>query len=479
MLLASLATASLSLLAALPQQRPDDGRGQGLFTQEWHTQRRAALMENVKSSVVILRGQGAQNDYREFRQDNNFFYFTGVITPNAVLVMAPKEEGGFDEWLLVPPVTEFEERWNGNLVDPTEAKEITGIEKCLPLGTKTRRGQQYENLEQLLSGLAEQHGAFAVQQQPAENWMMSRDNLQSWARFTEGDPYDGRVTREKQFAKMLAEKHEVEVKDITVLIDSLRVIKTPEEVEAMRRSCEASRLAHEAVWKTAMPGDYEWQLAARMDYEFLKAGAMGPGYMAIVGSGPRACILHYNENNRQLGEEELVMIDFGAEYRHYVADISRTFPTGRKFTERQREVYEAVYAAQEAAFKECKPGSTLGQVHAAAARELQERGFGDAFWHGTSHWLGMATHDVGGRGISGFEPGMAFTVEPGVYLPEEGIGVRIEDVVVITEDGYEMISSMIPRDIESIEAMRAQAYEAAAAAAEAAGGAGGADGAGQ
>jgi Xaa-Pro aminopeptidase len=187
--------------------------------------------------------------------------------------------------------------------------------------------------------------------------------------------------------------------------------------------------------------------------------------MAIVGSGPRACILHYSENNRMLQDEEMVMIDYGAEYRQYVADISRSFPTGRKFTARQREVYEAVYAAQEAAFKQCKPGSSLGQVHQAAARELQERGFGDAFWHGTSHWLGMATHDVGGRGGSGFVPGMAFTVEPGVYLPDEGIGVRIEDVVVITEDGYELISSMIPRSVEDIEALRAQAWDAAEAAA--------------
>jgi Xaa-Pro aminopeptidase len=453
MLVASLATASLSLLALLPQQRPEDGRGQGLFTKEWHAARRDALMENVKSSVVILRGQGTQNDYREFRQDNNFFYFTGVITPNAVLVMAPKEDGSYDEWMFVPPVSDFDERWMGNLVDPQEAREITGIEKCAALGSRGRGGQSYENLEALLTELASTYDSFAVQQQPAENWMMSRDNLQSWARATASDPYDGRQTRERQFAEMLGEKHGVDVKDITVLIDSLRVVKTPEEVEAMRRSCEASRAAHTAVWKTALPGDYEWQLATRMSYEFQKAGAMGPGYMAIVGSGPSACMLHYNENNRQLEDDELVMIDYGSEYRHYVADISRTFPTGRRFTDRQREVYEAVYAAQEAAFAECKPGSTLGQVHQAAARELQKRGFGEAFWHGTSHWLGMATHDVGGRGISGFEPGG--------YLPEEGIGVRIEDVVVITEDGYELISSMIPRDIETIEAMRAQAWDAA------------------
>ena len=185
-----------------------------------------------------------------------------------------------------------------------------------------------------------------------------------------------------------------------------------------------------------------------------------------MGSGIRACTLHYNENNKQIAEGEVVMIDYGAEYNHYVADISRTWPVGRTWSEREREVYQAVYDAQEAAFAACKPGATLGSVHQAAARVLEERGFRDAFWHSTSHWLGMATHDVGQRNAR-FTPGMVITVEPGVYLPEEGIGVRIEDVVAITEDGYEVLSSMIPRDADAIEAMRAEAWDAAEATAKA------------
>jgi Xaa-Pro aminopeptidase len=180
------------------------------------------------------------------------------------------------------------------------------------------------------------------------------------------------------------------------------------------------------------------------------------GYAAIVASELNACTLHYNENSRALGNNEVIMIDYGAEYNHYVADISRTWPTGKKFTKRQREVYQAVYDAQEAAFKLCKPGSTLRAVSNAAQKVITERGFGN-MWHGTSHWLGMATHDVGRFGAK-LEPGMVFTVEPGIYLPDEKMGVRIEDVVVITEDGYELISSAIPRSIKYIEALRAQAY---------------------
>ena len=155
----------------------------------------------------------------------------------------------------------------------------------------------------------------------------------------------------------------------------------------------------------------------------------------------------------------MVMIDYGAEYRQYVADISRSWPVAEKFSKRQAEVYQAVYDAQEAAFELCKPGATLGQVGAAAQRVIRDRGFGP-MWHGVSHWLGMATHDVGAY-RKRLEPGMVFTVEPGIYLPDEGIGVRIEDVVLITEDGYELLSSSIPRKLEEIEALRAQAWDGA------------------
>lgn len=447
----------VSTAAAAAQQWPEDGRGQGLFDKEWHEGRRQALMETFleraqdKDAVIILRGQGAQDDYREFRQDNNFWYFTGITTPNAVYVCVPKTG---EEYLLLPLVNPLEERWLGDLISPPEGREYTTIETVTKL-SKDGAGD-WGNLEALLDKLAEDYEHFYVQRQPAENWMMSRDNLLSAKAGMLRDPFDGRTNRGDQFGNMLAERYDVDVHDVTVMIDNLRLVKTPEEVEAMRRACAISGAAHEHAMRTAMPGEYEWQIGARMTGKFYELGAMGPAYLAIVGSGPRACILHYPQANRQLQKEDVVMIDYGAEYRHYVADISRSWPVDRSFNERQREVYQAVYDAQEAAFEECKPGSTLGQVGRAAQRVLTERGFGQ-MWHGTSHWLGMATHDVGAYRIR-FEPGMVFTVEPGIYLPEEGIGIRIEDVVMITEDGFELLSDMIPREIEDIEALRAEAW---------------------
>ncbi len=438
-------------LAATPQQHQEDGRGQELFNAKWHADRRTELLDRFTDSdpgIIVLRGKASNPDYREFRQDNNFWYFTGVTTPNAILVMTTDTR---KEYLFVPAVSSGAERWQGDLVDPLEAEEMTGIKNCLELG----KGMQ--NFSVTIGDFREKYKVVYIQRQPAENWMMSRDNLQSAVREMMGNPYDEGKHREARFAERLEEIHGYKVKDISVILDAMRVVKTSAEVEAMRRACAASGAGHEAVMAEGMPGDYEWQLASRMMYEFQMAGGMGQGgYAPIVASEINACTLHYNENSRMLGKNEVIMIDYGAEYNHYVADISRTWPTGKKFTKRQREVYQAVYDAQEAAFKMCKPGKTLRDVSNAAQRVITERGFGN-MWHGTSHWLGMATHDVGRFGAK-LEPGMVFTVEPGIYLPEESIGVRIEDVVVITETGYELMSSMIPRSIEDIEALRAKAY---------------------
>ena len=447
MLPAILALPLLLPAAAAPQQSSEDGRGQGFFDARWHAARRQALMGRVKEGVIVLRGAGEADDYREFRQDNNFWYFTGLTTPGAVLVLVP-ESGR--QVLFVPPANPSAEMWLGDLIDPEEAAALTGIEDCRSLSAG---GRSWGGLDELLSELGQEHDTFLVQVQPGENWMMSRDNLQAAARARAGDLFDGRKGRGEQLKAVLEERYGAEVKDITVMLDAMRVIKTPEEIQAMRRACEISGEAHIAAMKRTEPGLYEWQLAAAMTGVMLEQGAMGPAYAAIVGSGPNSCVLHYNTNTRRLEKGDVVMIDYGAEFNHYVADISRSWPVGKKFSKRQREVYEAVYASQEAAFAQCKPGSNIMRVQQAAANELRKRGFPGQPPHGVSHWLGMATHDVGNV-MATFEPGMVLTVEPGVYLPDEGIGIRLEDVVAITKDGYELLSDSVPRDLPDIERLR-------------------------
>ena len=443
----------LPLLLPAAQQIPEDGRGQGLFNADWHRERRELLMSSVDGGLIVVRGLGKLADYREFRQDNNFWYLTGISTPLAAMILVP-ERG--ETWFFSPTVDPASEIWAGDLIDPAEASAITGIKNCLPLGDgKARRnGGGWSGFENKLSELLDsvEKKVIWVQKKPAENWMMSRDNLEDAESTQKEDPFDGRLWREEQFALMLEASFDCEVMDLTDTLDVLRLHKTPEEFTAMRFACEVTGLAHVAAIKNFSAGDYEWQIAADMTATMLSNGAMGPGYMAIVGSGANSCILHYSINNRRLVQGDVVLIDYGAEFNHYIADITRTWPVNGKFSKRQREAYEAVYAAQEAAFVQCKPGNKFGAVAAASSKVIADRGFG-RMWHGTSHWLGMATHDVGKYNVI-LKPGMVFTVEPGIYLPDEAIGIRIEDIVGITEDGYELLSSSIPRSLQEIEALR-------------------------
>ncbi len=445
------------VLAFPAQQHPEDGRGQGEFTSAWHAARRAALREAVlaapagETSVIVLRGAGPKDDYRSFDQDNVFWYFTGVVSPEAVWVMVPATG---EEWFFIPTVSERLRRWDGDVVDPGMAKVITGIENAQALGNA--EGRQGAFVE-LMTTLSLNYPILFTDLQPAENWMMSRDYATRAGQAVLEDPYDGRPSREQQFAERLAAEHGVEVRDLAPLSDALRAIKTPEEIAALRMACRIAGEGHAQAMGSALPADWEWQVAAGMSAEFLRAGARCDAYAPIVGAGRNACVLHYKENRHALERGQVVMIDYGPDYGRYDADISRSWPVNARFTPRQREVVEAVLAAQEAAFAECVPGSNLGRIHEAANGILRERGFGPLV-HSTSHWLGLGTHDVGPGKDAPLLPGMVLTVEPGIYLDEEALGVRIEDVVLITEQGHEVLSAMIPRTVAEVEALRRVAW---------------------
>ena len=440
----------LAPLLATPPQEPADGdRGRSLFTAEWHAGRRAALMEKVPEGVVVLRGYGTPGDYQSFRQDNNFWYFTGLETPNAVLVMA--KDGR--EILLVPgpnPVQEFKV---GNLIDPEEAKELTGIEDCRSLGSALP--PNFGALETLLNELAREYGTFFTQGTPSHNRMTGWDvkGERTYAMLT--DLYDGRLCREEQFMTTLAKKHSVEVKDLGSLIGSVRVVKTAPEIQAMREASRISGLAHANAMRTTLPHEYEWQVAARMTGDLLAGGAAGPAYGAIVNSGANTCITQRRSLDEVISESDLVLVDYGAEYRYYSANVTRTWPAGREFTDRQRELYGIVLGAHEAALAECKPGGGLGLLQQAVNKHFKKQGLKRARYR-MSRWIGMAIQDVGAYGTQ-FQPGTVVVLEPAVYLPEEGLGIRISDVILITEDGYEILSTA-PRTIEEIEALRAEAW---------------------
>ena len=275
------------------------------------------------------------------------------------------------------------------------------------------------------------------------------------------------------------------------IVHPMRLFKEPAELDLMRRAAAITREAHEGAARLAQPSVYEYELQALIEYTFRRRGAHGSAYTTIVGGGSNATVLHYVSNSQKLREDELVLIDAGCELEGYASDVTRTYPIGGRFTGPGRDIYELVLRAQLASLEQCRPGRTLADVHDASVRTIAEglielgllegdpaelvarEAYRPYYMHMTSHWLGLDVHDVGDYRIDGehrpLEPGMVFTVEPGVYVAPDaeladprfaGIGVRIEDDVAIHEDGHENLTGSIPKEPDELEALVASGGEA-------------------
>jgi Xaa-Pro aminopeptidase len=268
------------------------------------------------------------------------------------------------------------------------------------------------------------------------------------------------------------------------IVHEMRLYKEPAELDIMRRASAISREAHEAGARLAQGGTYEYEIEAAIEYTFRRLGARGPAYTTIVGGGNNATVLHYVTNSEKLQDHEMMLVDAGCELEGYASDVTRTYPIGGSFSAAGRAIYDVVLAAQRAGIEQCAPGKTLADVHAASVRTIVEglvdlkllsgevddviekEAYRRFYMHKTSHWLGLDVHDVGNYGMEGnhrpLEPGMVFTVEPGIYLAADdedthaefrGIGVRIEDDIAITEDGCENLTEAIATDPEDVEAL--------------------------
>jgi Xaa-Pro aminopeptidase len=288
----------------------------------------------------------------------------------------------------------------------------------------------------------------------------------------------GLRTRERRGRR--APRRIVDPRDV---LHEMRLHKSPDEIAVMRKAAEITSEAHIAAMKAAAPGVNEYELEALLDYTFRRRGGAGPGYNSIVGAGENATILHYIENDQPLADGDLVLIDAGCEYDFYTADVTRTFPASGRFTAPQRKVYQLVLDAQVAAIEMTRPGVTIDEIHEAttlrltegmvelgllegpAADRIEDGSYKQFYMHRTSHWLGMDVHDVGNYTADGtarpLEPGMVITIEPGLYIaadaadaPAElrGIGVRIEDDILVTEDGCENLTSATPKTVDEVEA---------------------------
>jgi Xaa-Pro aminopeptidase len=423
------------------------GIASGRFRQanEEYAARRDKLVAQVDGPIVVFGYTGHEDlsEFALFFQEKNFYYLTGDDEPGGAVLLIPdppagKKIEGAREILYLPARNYAQEKWEGPKMGPDDPgiRDKTGFAEV----------QAFANLRGKLEDLAKVYPTFytLLAGQQEEGY----PHLRNWSEWL---------------------KHTVpsaNVRDITPAISALRQVKSPGELELMRKAIDASIDAQLDAMKRTRPGLFEYQVAARMveihDFE----GCSREAYAPIVGTGFDSTILHYSTLDAQIKDGDVVLADVGGEYGGYAADITRTFPANGKYTARQREIYEIVLGAQNAALEATKPGATIhgGAVDLnSIAREyinthgkdLHGDSLGKYFIHGLSHHLGLDVHDPGSV-TRPLEPGMVFTIEPGIYIPEENIGVRIEDDVLVTKDGHELLTARLPRNPDDIEKVMAE-----------------------
>jgi len=414
--------------------------------------RRARLVEKLSDGVVVIFGYTAiegESLRSSFRQESNFYYLTGWNEPGAILMLTPpmKERSSplFEsinalprEILYLPAHNSREERWTGPKAGAYDAglREKTGFQII-------RGAELFEReLSQAVAGFGKIYTL-----KPRER-----------ASDRERDP--GRFPTLEKIAPL------AEIADARTAITALRMVKSPGEIDLIQKATDATIAAHLAAWKRAKQGLYEYQVAATMFGILLDRGCERPAYSPIVGAGFNSTVLHYSRNSARMDGGDLLLMDVGGEYSSYATDITRTIPVSGKFSVRQREIYDIVLGAQNAALAAVKPGMSLSRTGASSLHQVayqyinghgkdrEGNALGKYFIHGLSHHVGLEVHDPSDRETP-LAAGMVITLEPGIYIPEEKIGVRIEDMVLVTEKGGKLLSAALPRDPEGVEkAMR-------------------------
>jgi len=388
--------------------------------------RRERLMKEIGGCATAIAAQGEPTGVvQEYRQDDDFFWLTGINEPGAWLILMPKAKYRRHVLFLRPRDPEAE-RWTG------PRAPLSPSLKAQYAVDEVRRG----NGGKWLLGSAPAHDCLAVVA-PAEDLKDERTDVQAL----------------KQAAGALGLKL-VYKRD---LLARMRSAHAPEEIALLERAVTITRAGHDAAARATVPGVSERDVQTQMEFAFFGAGATGLAYGTIVGSGENGAVLHWGQNSRMLRSGDLVVIDAGAEYGRYASDVTRTYPVSGKFTEEQAKVYRAVYQAQEDILAAIRPGASMSDLQKAAEESLRRSGYLDKFIHGFGHFVGLNVHDAGEYDLP-IPAGAVFTVEPGVYLPERGFGVRIEDEVLFLGDGkWRLLTADFPRKLEDVEAWVARA----------------------
>ena len=410
------------------------------YSKDEFVRRRAALAERAKEGMIILFGEAMPQPGAHFRQDNDFFYFTGVEDMNAVLIMNAKSG---ESHLFLPRQTPREEMVGGpNLLNNDKAKEKTGLTNLFDL----------TYFDEFISRNMRSFTTTWLRLQPGD----AADNDRSEVALFRGRKnrlhYNDQISLDNYRVQKLKERYPAfEFKDITPHIDALRVVKSAGEIEIMKRNGRISAEAVKQAMLASRPGAFEYEIEAAAMHVILKGGARGAAYPPIVGSGPNSCTWHYERNSRKTEAGDLILMDFGADLDQLCMDITRTWPANGKFTKEQREVYEVVLEVEKACIEAYKPGVTSADVEKHVAEVMKQKGLDSrGLRSGLGHYVGMCVHDVGPR-PQALQEGMVFAIEPALYYPEKSIGIRIEDTVLVTKDGYEVLTKGVPKEIDEIE----------------------------
>ncbi|MBI4428311.1 MAG: aminopeptidase P N-terminal domain-containing protein [Ignavibacteriales bacterium] len=464
LLLKTLVPATLVFISVTSQDLSYVEYDKDLLPPLFHKSRRDSLMARMGNDAVAViysnweRVRNGDVEY-QFRQDDNFSYLTGFPEPDALLLLAPKglsvanpddtsKTISVTEVLFVRSKDPFREQWDGRRYGPEGVMKLKGLQYAAT----------NDKFRQLFQSALFASGARVIYTPP-----LPEDLPQGMAELLR--PIRSMIEASK------ARHSQIELRDPSPMIYAMRVVKTPEEIALLTKATHISALAHNQAMMSCQPGMFEYELQAVYEYVYKRMGAEYAGYPCIVGAAENSIVLHYNTNRRQIKDGDIVLADCAAEYHNYSSDVTRTYPANGRFSDAQRKIYQIVLDAQKASIAMIKPGVSWRDVGAKADQVIEDglfklglikeknvRAHRKFFIHGLGHPVGLNVHDVGAPVL---QPGMVYTVEPGIYIPEgaEGvepayynIGVRIEDVILVTEDGNKHLSADSPREMNEIEA---------------------------
>lgn len=446
--------------------------GGSLFTKDFQPEefagRRAKVFDAIgKKAAAVIQGDPGPRGYTRFRQSNEFYYLCGVEVPHAYLVLDGARRRAT---LYLPHRNEGRERSEGKLLSAEDAdlvKQLSGVDEVAStemLGEHLANFARSGQLEELYTTL-----------NPAEGSAMSRDLAIRAIADAAADPWDGSVTREGRFNALLRERFpQFAIRNLSPTLDKLRLIKSPSEIALIAKATRLSGLALMEGMRSTVPGMSEFELDAMSKYIYYRNGAQGDAYYSLIASATNAWYPHYNAGKRVMKDGDFLLMDYAPDYGYYMSDVTRMMPVNGRFSRDQRDLYGFYLDCYKAILKNIAPGLTAQEIKKKAATEMKSvlgrskfskaiyekaaREFVENYQKSTEnpqtslgHWIGMATHDVGGQDGSPLRAGMVFSIEPALRVPEEKIYIRLEDVIVITERGADILTKSVPMEIEDIE----------------------------